>query len=61
MFSIKTNKETDNMNGFVKIKNGSYRNQEVTDQVFPLIKQFQLGSNGGFITVDGTGLFGKKY
>ena len=59
MFSIKTNKETDNMNGFVKIKNGSYRNQEVTDQVFPLIKQFQLGSNGGFITVDGTGLFGK--
>lgn len=47
------------MDGFVRIKNGSYRNQEITNKVFPLIKQFQLGSNGGFITVDGTGLFGK--
>ena len=47
------------MQGFVKIKSGSYRNQEVKDEVFPLIKQFQLGSNGGFITVDGTGRFGK--
>ena len=47
------------MNGFIRIKNGSYRNQPVTDQVFPLIKQYQLGSNGGFVTVDGTGLFGK--
>ena len=47
------------MNGYVKIKSGSYRNQEITNEVFPLIKQFQLGSNGGFVTVDGTGLFGK--
>lgn len=47
------------MTGFVKIKNGSYRNQEIKDQIFPLIKQYQLGSNGGFVTVDGTGLFGK--
>ena len=47
------------MQGFVKIKNGSYRNQEVRDEVFPLIKQFQLGSKGGYITVDGTGRFGK--
>lgn len=47
------------MQGFVKIKNGTYRNQEVKNEVFPLIKQFQLGSNGGFITVDGTGRFGK--
>ena len=47
------------MQGFVKIKNGSYRNQEVKDEVFPLIKQFQLGSKGGYITVDGTGRFGK--
>lgn len=47
------------MTGFVKIKNGTYRNQEITDEVFPLVKQFQLGSKGGFITVDGTGRFGK--
>ena len=47
------------MQAFVKIKNGSYRNQEVRDEVFPLIKQFQLGSKGGYITVDGTGRFGK--
>jgi len=45
--------------GFIKIKNGSYRNQEVKDEVFPLIKQFQLGSKGGYVTVDGTGRFGK--
>jgi len=44
---------------FVKIKNGTYRNQTITDEVFPLVKQFQLGSKGGFITVDGTGRFGK--
>jgi hypothetical protein len=47
------------MQAFVKIKNGSYRNQEVRDEVFPLIKQFQLGSKGGYITVDATGRFGK--
>lgn len=47
------------MQKFVKIKSGSYRNQEVRDEVFPLIKQFQLGSKGGYITVDGTGRFGK--
>ena len=47
------------MTGFVKIKNGTYRNQAITDEVFPLVKQFQLGSKGGFITVDGTGRFGK--
>ena len=47
------------MTGFVKIKNGSYRNQAINNEVFPLVKQYQLGSNGGFITVDGTGRFGK--
>lgn len=47
------------MQGYVRIKNGTYRNQAVVDEVFPLVKQFQLGSNGGFVTVDGTGRFGK--
>ena len=36
------------MTGFVKIKNGSYSNQAITDEVFPLVKQYQLGSKGGF-------------
>lgn len=47
------------MTGFVKIKNGSYRNTAITNEVFPLVKQYQLGSKGGFITVNGTGRFGK--
>ena len=47
------------MTGFVKIKQGSYRNQAITNEVFPLVKQYQLGSKGGFLTVDGTGRFGK--
>jgi len=47
------------MESFVKIKSGTYRNQLIQDKVFPLIKQFQLGSKGGFVTVDGTGMFGK--
>lgn len=47
------------MTAFVKVKNGTYRNTEIKDEVFPLIKQFQIGAKGGFITVDGTGQFGK--
>ena len=45
------------MSGFVRIKSGSYRNQAIADEVFPLVKHYQLGSKGGFITVDGTGRF----
>lgn len=47
------------MTGFIKIKDGLYRNQKIKNKTFPLIKQFQLGSKGGFVTVDGTGMFGK--
>ena len=43
---------------YITIKNGSYRNQEIVDTVFPLIKQFQMGANGGFVTVDGSALYG---
>lgn len=42
----------------VKIKNGSYRNVEVKDEVFPLVKHYQHGAKGGFITVDGSAKFG---
>jgi len=47
------------MQSYVKVKNGSYRNQAIRDQAFPLVKQYQLGANGGFITVDGTAKFGQ--
>jgi len=47
------------MTGFVKIKNGSYRNTAITNEVFPLVKHYTVGTKGGFITVDGTGMFGK--
>lgn len=47
------------MTGFVKIKNGSYRNTAITNEVFPLVKHYTVGAKGGFITVDGTGRFGK--
>jgi hypothetical protein len=43
---------------YITIKAGSYRNQEIVDTVFPLVKQFQMGANGGFVTVDGSALFG---
>jgi hypothetical protein len=47
------------MTGFVKIKNGSYRNTAIENEVFPLVKHYTVGAKGGFITVDGTGQFGK--
>ncbi len=42
----------------IKIFNGSYRNQDVVDHVFPLIAHYKEGANGGFVTVDGSSLFG---
>ena len=48
----------------VKIKQGVCRDatgkvQNVAGKVFPLIKQYTPGKKGGFVTVDGTALFGK--
>ena len=37
---------------YIKIKNGSYRNMNVSGKTFQLIKQFQPGANGGFVTVE---------
>ena len=37
---------------FVKIKNGAYRNQTIENRIFPLIKDYQEGAKGGYITVD---------
>lgn len=43
---------------YVNIVNGSYRNQPISNVVFPLVKPFQAGAKGNFITVDGSHLFG---
>lgn len=44
---------------YVNIVKGSYRNQAVENVVFPLIKQYQNGAKGGFVTVDGSHMFGE--
>jgi hypothetical protein len=43
---------------YVTIKNGSYRNAPVVDTVFPLIKPYQTGAKGGFVTVDARDVIG---
>lgn len=47
------------MTSTVLIKNGEYRNIAITNEVFPLVKPYQLGAKGGFITVDATVKFGE--
>ena len=42
----------------IKIKNGSYRNQPVTGMIFNLVKGFQTGAKGGYVTVKSDGYFG---
>jgi hypothetical protein len=44
----------------VTIKSGSYRNQPVLNETFPLVKPYQLGNKGGFITVDATGIIPQR-
>ena len=41
----------------VRVLNGSYRGTEVIDQTFKLVKGFQTGKKGGFITVRNEGQF----
>ena len=43
---------------FVTIKSGTYRNAPVTNTVFPLIKDYQEGAKGGFVTVDARNVIG---
>ena len=45
----------------ILVKNGIYRNHSVTNVRFPLIKGFQTGAKGGFVTVDSNGYFGPDY
>lgn len=42
----------------VIIKNGTYRNQPVNNVTFNLVKGFQTGAKGGYVTVNADGYFG---
>ncbi len=45
----------------VTIKNGSYRNKPVTNVSFALVKGFQTGAKGNFVTVKSDGYFGPEF
>jgi hypothetical protein len=45
------------MSSKVRIVSGSYRKQAVTNQVFTLVKGYQVGAKGGFVTVKNEGQF----
>jgi SepF-like predicted cell division protein (DUF552 family) len=42
----------------ILVKNGSYRNQPVNGMIFNLVKGFQTGAKGGYVTVKADGYFG---
>jgi hypothetical protein len=44
----------------ILIKNGSYRNQPVNGMIFNLVKGFQTGAKGGYVTVQADGYFGPE-
>ena len=49
------------INKYIKIEEGSYRGNDMSGRVFPLIKDYQKfdgGKTGGFVTVDVTELDG---
>jgi hypothetical protein len=43
------------------VKQGVYRNQRVVNQTFALVKGFQTGRKGGFVTVKSDGVFGPEF
>jgi len=40
----------------VLIKTGSYRNAPIVNMSFPLVRDYQKGAKGGYVTVDGTSM-----
>ena len=42
----------------ILIKHGSYRNQPVSGMIFNLVKGYQTGAKGGYVTVKSDGYFG---
>ena len=45
----------------IVVKHGVYRNQPVINQTFTLVKGFQTGRKGGFVTVKSDGVFGSEF
>jgi predicted AAA+ superfamily ATPase len=45
----------------VLIRNGVYRNKPVHNEVFELVRDFAVGTKGGFVTIDSKGFFGPEY
>lgn len=45
------------MSTTIKIKRGVYRNQDIIDGVFTLVKGFQTGKKGSYVTVENAGHF----
>ena len=45
------------MTSTVRIVSGSYRKAPINNQVFTLVKGYQLGAKGGFVTVKNEGQF----
>ena len=45
----------------ILIKNGVYRNQPVNNVSFTLVKGYQTGAKGGYVTVKSEGYFGEEY
>ena len=41
----------------IRVINGTYRNEPVKGEIFTLVKGYQLGSKGGFVTVKNEGQF----
>jgi len=41
----------------IRVLSGSYRNEPVKGEIFTLVKGYQLGSKGGFVTVKNEGQF----
>ena len=45
---------------YVTIKNGMYRNAPVVNCTFPLVKGYQEGAKGGYVTVDASGILPER-
>ena len=45
----------------ILVRNGVYRNHVVENQTFGLVKGFQTGRKGGFVTVKSDGAFGPEF
>ena len=49
------------MTATIRILSGSYRNQPVSNAEFELVRGFQTGARGGFVTVKSAGHFGPEF